>query len=150
MRDISSAWVMPASNAGHGRDSLVSFIQYLGVKQGSAVQVVLTAAKVCAVALLCALIFTFGKAAHHGVTASADQPIHVAFFRPCGGCGTVRVRWLAHGFLFCRGNARSGAHYSARPDLRRLDRNGMLHALERRVSLRDAAWLRGHFHARCR
>jgi basic amino acid/polyamine antiporter, APA family len=59
---------------------LVSFIQYLGVKQGSAVQVILTVVKVCAVGLLCALIFTFGKAAHHDVIASADQPIHVASF----------------------------------------------------------------------
>jgi basic amino acid/polyamine antiporter, APA family len=59
---------------------LVSFIQYLGVKQGSAVQVILTVAKVCAVALLCALIFTLGKPAHHDVIASADQPIHIASF----------------------------------------------------------------------
>jgi basic amino acid/polyamine antiporter, APA family len=59
---------------------LVSFIQYLGVKPGSAVQVILTAAKVCAVVLLCALIFTLGKAAHQGVIASADQPVHFASF----------------------------------------------------------------------
>jgi APA family basic amino acid/polyamine antiporter len=59
---------------------LVSFIQYLGVKPGSAVQVVLTAAKVCAVALLCTLIFTLGKAAHQDVIASPDQPVHLASF----------------------------------------------------------------------
>jgi APA family basic amino acid/polyamine antiporter len=59
---------------------LVSFIQYLGVKPGSAVQVILTAAKICAVTLLCALIFMFGKAAHHDVIASADQPVHFASF----------------------------------------------------------------------
>jgi basic amino acid/polyamine antiporter, APA family len=59
---------------------LVSFIQYLGVKPGSAVQVVLTAAKVCAVVLLCALIFTLGKAAHQDVIASADQPVRLASF----------------------------------------------------------------------
>jgi basic amino acid/polyamine antiporter, APA family len=59
---------------------LVSFIQYLGVRPGSAVQVILTAAKICAVALLCALIFTLGKAAHHDVIASADQPVHLASF----------------------------------------------------------------------
>src|SRR6476646_10339709 len=58
----------------------VSFIQYLGVKPGSAVQVTLTAAKVCAVALLCALIFTVGKAAHHEVVVSVDQPIHFVSF----------------------------------------------------------------------
>jgi APA family basic amino acid/polyamine antiporter len=59
---------------------LVSFIQYLGVKPGSAVQVVLTAAKIFAVALLCALIFALGKTAHHDVIASADQSVHLASF----------------------------------------------------------------------
>jgi basic amino acid/polyamine antiporter, APA family len=59
---------------------LVSFIQYLGVKPGSAVQVVLTAAKVCAVVLLCALIFPLGKTAHQDVIASADQPVRLASF----------------------------------------------------------------------
>lgn len=59
---------------------LVSFIQYLGVKPGSAVQVILTTAKIFAVALLCALIFTLGKAAHHDVIVSADQPVHLAPF----------------------------------------------------------------------
>ena len=59
---------------------LVSVIQYLGVKPGSAVQVVLTAAKICAVALLCALIFALEAGAHHDVIASADQPVHFASF----------------------------------------------------------------------
>lgn len=59
---------------------LVSIIQYLGVKPGSAVQVTLTAAKVCAIALLCGVIFTLGTAAHHGVSASLDQPAHFASF----------------------------------------------------------------------
>jgi basic amino acid/polyamine antiporter, APA family len=58
----------------------VSFIQYLGVKPGSAVQVTLTVAKVSAIALLCGVIFTLGTAAHHGVSASVDQPIHIASF----------------------------------------------------------------------
>jgi APA family basic amino acid/polyamine antiporter len=59
---------------------LVSFIQFLGVKPGSAVQVVLTAAKICAAALLCALVFTLGKAAHHDLIVSADHPVHLASF----------------------------------------------------------------------
>jgi basic amino acid/polyamine antiporter, APA family len=59
---------------------LVSVIQYLGVKPGSAVQVTLTAAKVCAIALLCGVIFTLGTAAHHSVSASLDEPIHIAPF----------------------------------------------------------------------
>ena len=59
---------------------LVSFVQYLGVKPGSVVQVVLTAAKVCAIAVICAVIFTLGKAAHHTVVVSAGQPVHMAAF----------------------------------------------------------------------
>jgi APA family basic amino acid/polyamine antiporter len=58
----------------------VSFIQYLGVKPGSAVQVTLTAAKLCAIALMCALIFTLGGAAHHAVPVSAGQPIRLTSF----------------------------------------------------------------------
>jgi basic amino acid/polyamine antiporter, APA family len=58
----------------------VSFIQYLGVKPGSAVQVILTAAKLCAIAVVCAVIFALGKAAHHTVVVSAAQPVHIASF----------------------------------------------------------------------
>jgi len=58
----------------------VSFIQYLGVKPGSAVQVTLTAAKVCAVALLCGLIFTLGTTAHHSVVLSSSHPVRFASF----------------------------------------------------------------------
>lgn len=59
---------------------LVSFVQYLGVKPGSAVQVTLTAAKLCAIALMCALIFTLGGAAHHAVPFSPGQPVRLASF----------------------------------------------------------------------
>ena len=59
---------------------LVSVVQYLGVKPGSAVQVILTAAKIFAVALLCAVIFTLGKGAHHSIAVSPAQPVHVASF----------------------------------------------------------------------
>jgi basic amino acid/polyamine antiporter, APA family len=58
----------------------VSFIQYLGVKPGSAVQVTLTAAKLCSIAVMCALIFTLGGSAHHAVAASAEPPVHIASF----------------------------------------------------------------------
>jgi APA family basic amino acid/polyamine antiporter len=58
----------------------VSFIQYLGVKPGSVVQVTLTAAKLGAIALMCALLFTMGAAAHHAVPASAGQPILLRSF----------------------------------------------------------------------
>jgi APA family basic amino acid/polyamine antiporter len=58
----------------------VSFVQYLGVKPGSAVQVTLTAAKLCAIAAMCALIFTLGGSAHHAVTVSPEPPVHIASF----------------------------------------------------------------------
>ena len=58
----------------------VSFIQYLGVKPGSAVQVMLTAAKLGAIALMCALLFTLGATAHHAVPAATGQPILLRSF----------------------------------------------------------------------
>jgi APA family basic amino acid/polyamine antiporter len=58
----------------------VSFIQYLGVKPGSAVQVTLTAAKLGAIALMCALLFSLGATAHHAVPASTGQPILLRSF----------------------------------------------------------------------
>ena len=58
----------------------VSFIQYLGVKPGSAVQVMLTAAKLGAIAVMCALLFTLGATAHHAVPAVTGQPILLRSF----------------------------------------------------------------------
>jgi APA family basic amino acid/polyamine antiporter len=58
----------------------VSFIQYLGVKPGSAVQVTLTAAKLGAIALMCALLFTLGGTAHHAVSATTGQPVLLRSF----------------------------------------------------------------------
>jgi APA family basic amino acid/polyamine antiporter len=58
----------------------VSFIQYLGVKPGSAVQVTLTAAKLGAIALMCALLFTLGGTAHHAVPATTGQPVLLRSF----------------------------------------------------------------------
>ena len=58
----------------------VSFIQYLGVKPGSAVQVMLTAAKLGAIAVMCALLFTLGATAHNAVPAMTGQPILLRSF----------------------------------------------------------------------
>ena len=58
----------------------VSFIQYLGVKPGSAVQVTLTAAKLGAIALMCALLFSLGATVHHAVPASTGQPVLLRSF----------------------------------------------------------------------
>ena len=59
---------------------VVSFVQYLGVKPGSAVQVTLTAAKLIAIAVMCVFLFTLGGAVHAAVPASAAQPVHLASF----------------------------------------------------------------------
>ena len=59
---------------------LVSFVQYLGVKLGSAVQVALTAAKLAAIAAICALLFFLGGAAHHELPAEAAQPVAITKF----------------------------------------------------------------------
>ncbi|HZI58865.1 MAG TPA: amino acid permease, partial [Verrucomicrobiae bacterium] len=59
---------------------VVSFVQYLGVKPGSAVQVTLTAAKVTAIAVMCVFLFTLGGPVHAAVPASAAQPVHLASF----------------------------------------------------------------------
>jgi APA family basic amino acid/polyamine antiporter len=48
---------------------LLSVINYLGVKPGSAVQVVLTAAKVVAIGILVIVLFVFGGTAHRAVVA---------------------------------------------------------------------------------
>ncbi|HET8889429.1 MAG TPA: amino acid permease [Candidatus Angelobacter sp.] len=65
----------------------VSFIQYLGVKPGSAVQVTLTAAKLGAIALMCALLFSLGATAHHAVPAATGQPILLRSFGLAVGAG---------------------------------------------------------------
>src|SRR5579859_913173 len=48
---------------------LLSIINYLGVKLGSAVQLALTVAKLAAIALMVMLLFWFGDAAHRGLPA---------------------------------------------------------------------------------
>lgn len=52
---------------------LLSVINYLGVKPGSAVQVVLTLAKVAAIVILVIVLFGFGAAAH-GTAAAGTAP----------------------------------------------------------------------------
>lgn len=59
---------------------LVSFVQYMGVKPGSTMQLVLTAAKLSAIAVMCALFFLLGGAAHRALPVEAAQPIHLASF----------------------------------------------------------------------
>lgn len=58
----------------------ISFIQYLGVKPGSAVQVTLTAAKVSAIAVLCALLFVAGGTVHRLLPAEAAHPTMLSSF----------------------------------------------------------------------
>lgn len=54
---------------------LLSVINYLGVKPGSAVQVVLTSTKVAAIAILVIVLFVFGGGAHQAIAAQAG-PVH--------------------------------------------------------------------------
>jgi APA family basic amino acid/polyamine antiporter len=58
----------------------VSFIQYLGVKPGSTVQLVLTAAKLGAIAVMCGLLFLLGGAAHHALPIATAQPLRLSAF----------------------------------------------------------------------
>jgi APA family basic amino acid/polyamine antiporter len=68
------AYFVPLSEAAIravaiGAILLVSGINYLGVKLGSAVQLALTAAKLTAIALMVVLLFWFGGSAHHSLPA---------------------------------------------------------------------------------
>ena len=59
---------------------LVSIVQYLGVKLGSAVQVALTAAKLAAIAVICVLVFALGGATHRALPAEAAHPVAMTNF----------------------------------------------------------------------
>src|ERR1043165_9682932 len=59
---------------------VVSLVQYMGVKLGSAVQVALTAAKLAAIAVICALLFVLGGAAHHALPTEPAQPVALTKF----------------------------------------------------------------------
>lgn len=58
----------------------VSWVQYLGVKLGSAVQVVLTIAKLAAIAAVCLLLFGLGSAVHGALPAPVAQPVSLTSF----------------------------------------------------------------------
>jgi basic amino acid/polyamine antiporter, APA family len=58
----------------------LSIVNYLGVKPGSTVQVVLTSTKVAAIAILVIVLFVFGGGAHHAVAAEA-VPVHTVPIR---------------------------------------------------------------------
>lgn len=58
----------------------LSIVNYLGVKPGSTVQVVLTSTKVAAIAILVIVLFVFGGGAHHAVAAQA-VPVHTVPIR---------------------------------------------------------------------
>jgi basic amino acid/polyamine antiporter, APA family len=60
--------------AAIGAIVILSFINYLGVKPGSIVQLGLTAAKLMAVAVLVALLFGFGGQAHRMLPMASSSP----------------------------------------------------------------------------
>jgi len=53
---------------------LLSIINYLGIRPGSSVQVVLTTIKVAAIVIMVALLFLFGGEAHRGLPLSTAAP----------------------------------------------------------------------------
>jgi basic amino acid/polyamine antiporter, APA family len=53
---------------------LLSFINFLGIKPGSTVQLVLTTAKLGAIALMLAVLFGFGGASHRALPAAGVAP----------------------------------------------------------------------------
>jgi basic amino acid/polyamine antiporter, APA family len=66
----------------------LSAINYLGVKPGSAVQVVLTAAKLVALAVMVGLLYIFGGVAHRAMAATAAaQPIAISAYGLAIGAG---------------------------------------------------------------
>lgn len=56
----------------------LSFVNYLGVKTGGALQVTLTVAKVAAIAAMVVLLFVFGTPAHSRLAAQAVLPADVS------------------------------------------------------------------------
>jgi APA family basic amino acid/polyamine antiporter len=54
---------------------VLSFVNYLGVKQGSRLQTAVTAAKVVAIALLLVMVFAFGAPASRPAAASPAPPV---------------------------------------------------------------------------
>jgi basic amino acid/polyamine antiporter, APA family len=72
-------YFVPLSEAGVrgvavGAILLLSLINYLGIKPGSAVQLVLTAAKVAAIVVMVVLLFWFGGPSHRALAQTVAQP----------------------------------------------------------------------------
>ena len=59
---------------------LLSILNYLGVRPGSAVQLVLTAAKVAAIVIMVVLLFWFGGDAHRSLPQASATPVPLAAY----------------------------------------------------------------------
>ena len=81
---------------------LVSFIQYLGVKPGSAVQVTLTAAKLSSDRIDVRSDLRSWRSGASRCSCFYRTAGPHDFIRPGSGCGAVRVRRLAHVYIFRR------------------------------------------------
>lgn len=79
----------------------VSFIQYLGVKAGSAVQVTLTVAKVAAIGVMCLLLFALGGAAHRSLPIDAVQQGSLSWSLPAFGLAIAAGLFSFGGWHMC-------------------------------------------------
>ncbi len=125
---------------------LLSAINYVGVRSGTLVQTALTVIKLAAIGVLLVVLFGAAHAPRrHGGGRDRDRRLRSRDRRR-----PVRLRRLAHGDVCRRGDARSGAHDSARVDDRHGDRRRDLPRAERGVSARAAARPRARVDARRR
>ena len=133
---------------------LLSWVNYLGVKQGSNLQTAFTAAKVLAILLMIGVGFALGTPAEsvsrasrrlrHGY--SSTQRSQAAAVRPpgrglppglphCTGGGPLRLRRMAHGDLQRRGDRRTRKTIPRALTIGRPDCHRLLHRPERRLLL---------------
>jgi len=79
----------------------VSWVQYMGVKAGSAVQVTLTAAKVAAIAVMCVLLFALGGAAHRSLPIEAAPQGSLTWSLPAFGLAIAAGLFSFGGWHMC-------------------------------------------------
>jgi APA family basic amino acid/polyamine antiporter len=79
----------------------VSFVQYLGVKTGSAVQVTLTGAKVAAIGVMCVVLFAWGGMAHRSLPIAAAQSSSTGWSLPAFGLAIAAGLFSFGGWHIC-------------------------------------------------
>jgi APA family basic amino acid/polyamine antiporter len=79
----------------------ISFVQYLGVKAGSAVQVTLTVAKVAAIGVMCVLLFTLGGPVHRALPAESVPQGSLSWSLPAFGLAIAAGLFSFGGWHMC-------------------------------------------------